>query len=406
MRVLIVLRYFYCPSQPIGGAERQALKLAARLLERGAAVTVVTGRWDWGQPRREQIQGVPVHRHFAGCGLAGVRGLGRLSQYLYLTTLFLYLVWHRNEYDVIHSHSAMFGAPIVVSAGRLLGKKTLVRAMASGVWGDVKRLREGEGDTISGTGWMVRRLKEADCVVALNKQVSGELLEIGVWPERIVHIPNGVEIERIQPKADYGLGSEVTVIFLGRLHPQKGIDVLLSAFKQVREKLSQFSWRLMLVGEGTRRPQYEAMADQLSIGPWVEFRGQVADPYPLLGQSDIFVLPSRSEGMSNALLEAMAHGLPCIVTDIDGNHDAIQHNQNGLLMGLDDVQVLTDAIASLATDQKLRERLGQEAVRTVRDRYSLDSIADQYTALYADLLREGSSSGSLGTGRMDHGGSS
>lgn len=408
MRVLIVLRYFYCPSQPIGGAERQALKLAARLLARGAAVTVVTGRWDWGQPRREQIQGVPVHRHFAGCGLAGVRGLGRLSQYLYLTTLFLYLVWHRNEYDVIHSHSAMFGAPIGVSAGRLLGKKSLVRAMASGVWGDIKRLREGEGGTISGTGWMVRRLKEADCVVALNRQVSGELLEIGVRLERIVHIPNGVEIERIQPKADYGLGPEITrdltVSFLGRLHPQKGIDVLLSAFKQVREKLPQFSWRLMLIGEGTRRPQYEAMADQLSISPCVEFRGQVADPYPLLGQSDIFVLPSRSEGMSNALLEAMAHGLPCIVTDIDGNHDVIRHNQNGLLMGLDDVNGLVDAIVSLATDQKLRERLGREAVRTVRDRYSLDSIADQYIALYADMLRDGSSSGCLGTGGMGHGG--
>jgi glycosyltransferase involved in cell wall biosynthesis len=372
---------------PIGGAERQALKLARRLIEKGIAVTVVTGQWDWGQPRRENVAGVPVHRHFTGWSLFNVRGLGRFSQYLYLMTLFLYLVGHRREYDFIHCHSAMFEASVVVLAGSLLHKKTSARAMASGPWGDVKRLREGEGGSIWGTRWMVDQLRKADCIVALNKQVDDELIQIGVPPERIVHIPNGVETDGIRPKTDYGLGREVTVTFVGRLHPQKGIGVLLSAFKKVREALPQFSWQLKLIGEGSRRSLYEEMAGQLSIRQAVEFLGQVDDPFPYLDQSDIFVLPSRSEGISNALLEAMAHGLPCIVTDIPGNSDVVQHGKNGLLVRLDDDGELAAALTSLALDQGLRERLGQAAFGTVEERYSLDSVADQYAALYADLLQ-------------------
>jgi glycosyltransferase involved in cell wall biosynthesis len=389
VRVLLVLRYFYCPSLPIGGAERQALKLAKKLMEKGVTVTVLGGRWDWGQPRREEINGVPVHRHFTGWGGFNIRGLRRVSQYLYLLTLFLYLVRHRNEYDLIHCHSALFGASMVALAGRMLHKKSLIRAMASGPWGDIKRLREGERGTIWGTRWMLSQLKKADRLVALNRQVSEELVEIGVQPERIVHIPNGVEIEQIQRKADYQLDHAVTVTFLGRLHPQKGIDVLLSAFQRVRKESPQFSWQLKLIGTGERRSEFEAMARQLAIDPAVEFLGQVDDPLPMLGQSDVFVLPSRSEGMSNALLEAMASGLPCIATDIAGNSEVIAQGVNGLLVQPDDHNDLATAMASLAMDQKLREKLGQEAVRTVEDKYSLDSVVDQYMTLYAGLLQDG-----------------
>ena len=358
-------------------------------MEKGVTVTVVGGQWDWGQPRREEINGVPVHRHFTGWGGFNIRGFRRVSQYLYLLTLYLYLVRHRNEYDLIHCHSALFGASMVALAGRMLHKKSLIRAMASGPWGDIKRLREGERGTIWGTRWMLSQLKKADRLVALNRQVSEELVEIGVQPERIVHIANGVEIEQIERKADYRLDHEITVTFLGRLHPQKGIDVLLSAFQQVRKESPQFFWQLKLIGTGERRSRFEAMARQLAIDQAVEFLGQVDDPVPLLHQSDVFVLPSRSEGMSNALLEAMASGLPCIVTDIAGNSEVIAQGVNGLLVQPDDHNDLATAMASLATDQKLRERLGQEAIRTVEEKYSLDSVANQYMTLYAGLLQDG-----------------
>lgn len=389
MRVLVVLRYFYCPSLPIGGAERQALKLAERLIEKGVTVTVVGGQWDWGQPRREEINGVPVRRHFTGWGGFGIRGLRRLSQYLYLLTLFLYLVRCRNEYDLIHCHSALFGASIVALAGAMLHKKSVIRAMASGPWGDVRRLREGERGTIWGSRWMLSQLKKADHLVALNRQISEELVGIGLQSERIVHIPNGVEIEQIKRKADYRLDHEIKVAFVGRLHPQKGVDVLLSAFQQVRKESTQFSWQLKLIGTGEGRSRYEAMAHELGIDQAAEFLGQVDDPSLLLPQNDVFVLPSRSEGMSNALLEAMAAGLPCIATDIAGNNEVISQEENGLLVQPDDHNDLAAAMAFLATDGGLRRRLGQAAVRTVEERYSLDRVADRYMALYTGLLQSG-----------------
>jgi glycosyltransferase involved in cell wall biosynthesis len=381
MRILIVLRYFYCPSRPVGGAERQALKLAERLIGKGVAVTIVTGLWDWGQPRREKINGVPVHRNFTGWGMFNIRGLRKFGQYLYLLTLFLYLLRHRNDYDLIHSHSARFGASMVVQASKLVHKKALVRAMSSGAWGDITTLREER--SIRGTRWMLRKLGETDCAVALNEQVIRELVEIGVKPEKIVRIPNGVEIDRVKPRTDYLLGQPVTVIFVGRFHPKKGVDTLLLAWQKVQKDMPQLAWRLRLVGKGGLEQEMEAMARRLSIDQTVEFCGQVDDPFPLLRQSDIFVLPSSAEGMSNALLEAMAHGLPCIVTDIAGNNEVIQHEQNGLLVRPNDERDLAHAIARLAADQALRERLGLGALRAVENGYSIDSVADRYIALYA-----------------------
>jgi len=394
VRVLLVLRYFYCPSQPIGGAERQALKLAGKLQETGVSVTVATGLWDWGQPRREIIQGIPVRRHFAAWGMFDIKGLRKFSQYFYLLSLFLYLVWHRKEYDVIHCHSAMFEASIAVLAGQWLKKPALVRSMASGPWGDLKKVREDR--SILGTGWMLRTIRKADAVVALNQQVSAEMIEMGVAKEKIFHIPNGVE--NFCHNRHDALGDPVVIAFAGRLHPQKGVATLLRAFKLVVQEEPHLHWRLKLAGTGPLERSLKALADELAIGQQVSFLGQIPDVNVILDQSDIFVLPSLSEGMSNALLEAMAHGLPCIVTDIAGNNDMIRHLENGLLVQPGDENALAAAIALLAANQELRKRLGQKATRTVEEKYSLDSAANQYMALYANLIQ--SRTNATGSDRM------
>ncbi len=387
MRVLIVLRYFYCPSEPIGGAERQALRLAQELQANQVPVVVVTGLWTWGQPRRETIQGIPVHRHFTAWGMFDIKGLRKFGQYFYLLSLFSYLIRHRNAYDVIHCHSAMFEASVAVSAGRLLHKPTLVRSMASGRWGDLTAMRRDR--SLGGTGWMLRKIREADAVVALNRQAKDEMLENGVAGDKIFHIPNGIELEPNGHGRDAALSDPISIIFVGRLHSQKRVDVLLQAFKLVLQRRPDLAWRLKLAGTGPLERELNALADELAISRHVEFLGHVANVDALLDQSDLFVLPSASEGISNALLEAMARGLPCIVTDIPGNNEVIQNRQNGILVTSGDPEALAEAMLDLAADDELRARLGRQARRTIETKYLLSGVAAKYIELYESLLLNG-----------------
>jgi len=105
-----------------------------------------------------------------------------------------------------------------------------------------------------------------------------------------------------------------------------------------------------------------------------------------LQQADLFVLPSRAEGISNALLEAMACGLPVVVSDIPGNVDVIEPGRNGLLFTVDDHGSLASAVTLLLTQRDLRGRLGRAARQTVENRFSLSFIADRLITLYRDLM--------------------
>ena len=102
--------------------------------------------------------------------------------------------------------------------------------------------------------------------------------------------------------------------------------------------------------------------------------------------SDIFILPSRAEGMSNALIEAMSCGLPCIVSNIPANTQLITNGENGLVVSLDDQEALAEAIIQLTQDEDLRQKLGQAATQTVASHYSINIIAERYLAVYEQLL--------------------
>ena len=385
MRILILLREFYCLSLPIGGAERQTLKLASELQKMGVSVRIVTGLWEWGQPCRESIQGISVDRHFSAWGMFGIKGLRKIGFYTYLFSLFLYLLWHRNEYGLIHCQSALVEASVGVMVGQWLNKPVLIRPMASGAFGDFKRLQERRD--IWGQDRLVRGLTRADAIVALNPQISDEMAALGVARDRIVLIPNGVETRLKGPLRNYTRCEPLRILFAGRLHPQKGIGTLLKALSRLAEERPALSWRLQLAGTGPLQHELQAMAKELGVDQHVVFLGHLDPVDPLLEACDCFVLPSLSEGMSNALLEAMAYGLPCIATDIPGNNSIIQHQRNGLLVPPNDEQALAEAIAALAESERLRQNLGWEALKTVEERYFLPCVAQQYAALYADLLR-------------------
>lgn len=383
MRVLMVVRQFY---PVIGGTEKQAQKLSARLIEFGIDVRLVTGWWAWGTPREETIDTVPVFRNFTCWNMFGLRGLRKFGGYIYILSLFWYLWRHRSEYDLIHVHLLNYPAFPAVLAGQWLGKKTIIKVANSQQDSDIRRMQRNE--MFPGQRQMLPVTLKADKIVAINSKIIDELREVGVPLEQIGAIPNGVELNGLNVKDDYSLNDTVTVIFSGRLHPQKGLTVLLVAFKQVLDRRPDIKWRLWLLGDGELRSQLESMAQQLGITQAVTFWGQVDNVATYLEQADIFVLPSRAEGLSNALLEAMAWGLPCIVTCIDGNTDLVRHNENGLLINPGSESDLAEALIRLVDDERLRQRVGRLARRTIEDNYSLDMIARRYIELYKVLLKQ------------------
>ena len=386
MRILIVLEYFEDSTTPKGGAARQLTRLAGKLIQKGLDVTIVTGQWKPGERRKAVINRITVHRLFTFWGMFNVKGLRRFGYYTYLISLFVYLLMHRDDYDLIHCFSATSSVFAAALAGKLLDKRTLARPMASGArWGDISRMSSGQ--VVPGGQWMLGSLRDIDRIIALNQEIVGELEALGVEAHKIVRIPNGVETNGIMRKADYEIKSELVVTFVGRLHPQKGVDVLLQALGKVAVDLPQLKWRLQLVGEGPLRNCLEAQTQDMGIHHRVDFLGQVKDVFPILYESDIFVLPSRSEGMSNALIEAMACGSPCVVTDIPANAEIVEDRKNGLVVNVDDDEDIARAIVYLAEHENLRERLGREAANTIDSHYSLDSVVDQYLSVYQNLLQ-------------------
>ena len=168
------------------------------------------------------------------------------------------------------------------------------------------------------------------------------------------------------------------VIAAGRLAPEKAYDVLLMAFSRVTGAFP--GWSLLVLGEGPERRALEALAHSLGITDRVSFPGWMSEPGESLSNADLFVICSRYEGFPNALLEAMACGLPVISTDCLGSREIVTHDLNGVLVPVDSPDSLTEAMSKLMADDALRRRLADAALATSAH-FSLQSVADEWDCI-------------------------
>jgi glycosyltransferase involved in cell wall biosynthesis len=389
VRVLMVVRLFH---PWIGGTERQAHKLAAALIDRGVDTTVVTGRWFRGTSRDEVLDGLPVHRHQTLWEFFGIRGLRKFGGYLYIVTLLWYLWRRRAHYDVIHVHGLNYHTFAAVIAGRRLRKPVIAKLANSGPASDITKMREDRQLALAHL--MLPTALACDRFVAVNPTVAAELCATGVPPDRIIELTNGVDATR-PARSRYELHDPPCVTYVGRLHAQKSLDTLLEAFAILRPRLAH-GVVLRLVGEGPAEDSLRALAADLRITGVVDFAGRHQDVTTQLDLADVFVLPSRVEGMSNALLEAMTAGLPSVVSDIPGNRAVITDGSSGLVVPVDDPSSLATALERLLTDRHLRARLGSAARVATEQTYALDRVATQYLELYASVRREARARAAMG----------
>ena len=365
----------------VGGAEKQALELSLALIARGHAVQVATRRLP-GLPARETVRGVPVSR----LGRAGRVG-GLRDALSFMASLSWFLFIRRREYSVIHVHLA--GSPALAACvlGRLLGKAVFVK-LGGGA---------GIGELAASSRTIPGRLKLRVLAalkpqfLAVAKELAGEASKyLGAVAVHVV--PNGVDTTRYTPAASAeakdamraALGwpkKGLVFLYVGRFSPEKRLAPFVDAWADATHK-ARGTFFFALVGGGAEEPaivssvRFARAQDRVKI---LAVREEVASIY---AAADVFVLPSSSEGLSNALLEAMASGLAVLASRVGGTPDAVADGRSGLLFSPGDQAELERQLGKLLERPELAMLMGKSARDAAVEKFSLDRVAERCEQLY------------------------
>jgi len=236
--------------------------------------------------------------------------------------------------------------------------------------------------------------KQRVCHLANSRGCANSVAKtLRLPPERFRVIPNGIDIRRFSPRDDrdqllreLGLSNDhKLVVSVGRLTAAKNYPMLLRIAQRSKGRLPV---RFLIVGHGERETELRAMANDLGVTDIVYFLGLRHDVARILKAADIFCFCSLREGFPNALLEAMATGLPIVTTCFAGADELIEDGANGRLIRMNDDAVGYDAIKAYLDDPSLAQRMANNARRTAGERFSMERMVNSTTALYAELLRQ------------------
>ena len=367
-RVAMIIQAYY---PRLGGAERQLASLLPFLRELGIEVRIYTRRYDLSLPPFELIDDTPVFR----LPVPGPKSIAALSFSANAIPLI-----YKFKPDIIHAHELLSPATTAVMAKRFLNIPVVAKVLRGGDLGDLAKLKR--------RAFSSSRLKSikngVDSFIVISNEIDRELAELGVAAEKRIFIPNGVDLNRFSLRSSedkiylrrlLNLPDGLIAVFSGRLDAEKKVDNLVQIWPMVLKLHPNAT--LLVLGTGTEEEKIKQLA-----GDNVRFEGNVRDVSPYLGASDIFVLPSSTEGLSNSLLEAMASGLSPVATSVGGAIDLIKSSENGILIPPEDTQSILSAILTLFGDASLRARIARNNRKFIEDNYSLASVAKKISLLY------------------------
>jgi glycosyltransferase involved in cell wall biosynthesis len=368
----------------VGGAETQVMRLSAAYREKGWSVQVLTRRdRERRKPRLSRwdiVDGVRVTR----ISSKGPRVLASL-QYLVGG---LRVLAREGRRAIYHAHDIGTPGLLALIASRLFGGRSVVK-LRTGASVYRVRLREGP------TGWILRNvIASHDRIIVVNREVERLLIGLGMPAAKIRRIPNAIDGEsfrRAMPaekhfvRASLGLPSDrKLVLFVGRLVHVKGVDVLMHAWAMLPEEVRAEA-ALVIVGDGPARPELATTARSLAIEGNVLMTGERFPVRDYYQAADIFALPSRTEGLSNSLLEAMASELPVIATAVGGANDVIEHGISGVLVAPEDPEDLMRALQLLLSGSADSVTMGAQARQRVLEYAGLDVVLAKFGEIYREL---------------------
>ena len=211
--------------------------------------------------------------------------------------------------------------------------------------------------------------------------------------DRIALIPNGIDLQRFYvadeelrraTRARYNLQDEPVVGIIARLSDVKGIDILIKAMPQVCKAIPTV--KLMIMGEGKEEALLKRLVEEHGLINTVQFIPEVADMAECLNMFDLFVMPSRQEGLGLSVLEAQACGLPVVASRVGGLVSIISNNETGFLVESENIEELATKIIAVLGDDLLRRKIGRQAHDRVRQEHSAHTMVDRTMQLYKELI--------------------
>ena len=404
-RVAMYIKSFP-PFTIVGGTERQCKIFSEELVKKDIDVFIVTEQKIGITKSFEIMNGVPVYRigslvwlrklpsyinrkrerfggyeegHASPNRLSVIRLIFRLiTHHLPNCYFFISSLWFfyrkRNDFDIIH----IYGMHVIASFGtkiaQLLNKKSIVVEQSS-----------GDGMTFWKAPLLSRKkILEADIFIAISNRILSDLVSLGIPKEKTRYIPHGVKIEGRKWQFDFS--KERFVACVGSLdqQPRKGLDILIESWQILVQRYNKIC-PLQICGRGNPE-SLKQLVIQFGIEGFISFPGFVDNARQHLLDSCLFILPSRVEGLSNALLEAMSLGLPCVATDVSGSQDLIQSGINGLLVPSEDPEALAKAVLFMLDNPDKAKEIGYNARKTIERQYAISGIADKYIELYKELV--------------------
>ncbi len=368
-----VLMYSSTPRDKLGGVQAVYARLATSLRHQGHSVVEA-----WSDPSIDgdaDEEVFPLTRLVVRRGIIGPRSVGRVFRSM--VRLVRGLLRHKPE--IVNIHFVRRESIYFLMLRRLLGYKVVLSAHGSDLFVPERR----------NAVLLPHLLPRADAITAVTQRIADRILAYpGIDPKKVHVIPNGVDTEFWGALTTASAPEETssTIVAVGRLTAVKGHDILINALAQVREHVPDAN--LVIAGEGEARQELEELARKLGMQDAVVFAGYVSreEIRELLNHARVFALPSLSEGMPLALLEAMAAGVPAVASRVGGVPEVVEPDA-GILVPPNDAAALSEALTRVLTDAALTRRLRRSGKARAQD-YPISIPERKYAQLFVDLVNK------------------
>jgi len=369
MKIAILVSLF--PPKWLAGTEIATWNIAKHLAKREHEVHVVTS-WDKGLPGESIEEGFYIHR----IKTKEVSILGALSFCMRSIPLI-----RRINPDILHSQSILRTGLACFIAGKLFRKPYISYCRGSDIYGRWRFKK------------MVSKLvlKSAEAVIALTEDIKREIEKI--CDRDVYVIPNGIDLERFENlskeqsrgKLEIKQGEQI-IIYVGRFRPEKGVQYLIQAMDIIRQK--DANARLILGGEGPEEGNLKRLVEQLNLGACINFAGQIPNEKvpEYMTASNVFVLPSLSEGFGIVNLEAMASGLPIVASKVGGLPEIITDGENGFLVEPKNPEQIAERVLLLLKDDELKGKISRSNKEKAK-RYSWKNVVERLEQIYKEIAK-------------------